>query len=78
MAEGQNNGNNDPSTTLVLTIAWDQLTGQMSVNGAILNKVVAYGMLDMAKEVIEKFFERQQSTIVVPSGFKVVEPKVVT
>lgn len=59
------------STTLQILISWDQMSGQVSVQGQFVNKVVAYGMLDMAKEVLKAHFDQNQGKIVLPSGVRV-------
>lgn len=74
------NGNGNPTTknneqpgvttTLTLTITWDQVTGQCTLGGQIVNKVVAYGMLDMAKEIVKNHCDAQAqngSGIIIPA-----------
>lgn len=70
MAEGNgHNGNGQaPSTTLVLTITLDQLTGQIGVNGPIQNPLVCYGMLECAKQAIAKTNEMNQGRIIPASA----------
>jgi hypothetical protein len=65
------NGNNlatAPSTTLVMTISLDQLTGAVRVTGPIENRFVAYGMLELAKDAVRVACEQKQagSRIVLP------------
>jgi hypothetical protein len=48
-----------PATTLQLVITWDQMTGAINVTGPILNSVVAYGMMEAAKVVIQKHIDQQ-------------------
>jgi hypothetical protein len=56
-----NNGNNAqaPATTAVLTITFDQLTGQVQVNGPIQNLVLCMGMMEMAKAALHDFAKAQ-------------------
>lgn len=61
-----------PSTQLQIVITWDQVSGAMNVTGAIANSVIAFGMLDTAKDVIRKYIEAHQSPIVSPSGLSLV------
>jgi len=44
-----------PSTTVKLEILFDQLTGQVMVNGPINNAILCYGMLESAKDAIQTF-----------------------
>jgi hypothetical protein len=57
------NGNNSqaqtPSTTAVLSITFDQLTGQVQVNGPIQNLVLCMGMMEMAKAALHDFAKEQ-------------------
>jgi hypothetical protein len=55
----EGNGNNPQNTTLVLTIALDQLTGAVQVSGPIQNSMVCMGMLEMAKQAIHDFVKEQ-------------------
>jgi hypothetical protein len=63
-----------PSTTLVLTITLDQLTGALNVNGPIDNAFISYGMLELAKDAIRMRVAQKQSgqRIVLPSGITAV------
>ena len=47
------------STTLVLTITLDQLTGAVQVKGPIQNPLVYYGMIELAKQAIAAFAAEQ-------------------
>ena len=38
-----------------LHITFDQQTGNVQVTGPLPNKILCYGMLDMAKDVIREF-----------------------
>jgi hypothetical protein len=50
-----------------LVIELDPATGGLTVNGALDNKLVAYGMLEMAKEAIADFHHNKaKSGLVVP------------
>lgn len=40
---------------LVLTVEFDQVSGQINVNGPINNKTLCYGMLEAAKDAIRDF-----------------------
>jgi hypothetical protein len=48
-----------PSTTAVLSITFDQLTGQVQVNGPIQNLVLCMGMMEMAKQALHDFAKEQ-------------------
>lgn len=54
-----------PSSTLTLTITFDQLTGATQVNGPINNAMVAYGMLEAAKDAIRSHIAKLAEN---PSG----------
>ena len=45
-----------------ITITVDQVTGTCTVEGAIENKIVAYGLLALAQETISQFHASQQRT----------------
>jgi hypothetical protein len=66
MADNGHNGNGHqaPSTTLVLTITFDQLTGQVGVAGPIQNPLICYGMIECAKNAIAELAKQSQSRIV--------------
>jgi hypothetical protein len=49
------------SSTLVMTITLDQLTGAVRVTGPIENRFVAYGMLELAKDAVRMTCEQKQS-----------------
>ena len=58
----ENNGiAQTPSTTLTLTITFDQTTGQVGVNGPIQNPLLCMGMMEMAKKAIHDFAAAQAS-----------------
>jgi hypothetical protein len=57
--EGNGNNAQAPSTTLVLTITLDQLTGAVQVNGPIQNPMICMGMMEMAKQAIHSFAAEQ-------------------
>jgi len=50
----QSNGHKAPvpSSTLILTITFDQMTGHVNVTGPIENGLVCYGMLECAKDAL--------------------------
>jgi hypothetical protein len=45
-------------------------SGQVSVNGPISNRILCYGMLEMAKDAITQFHEKQANSKIlqVPPG----------
>ena len=55
-----------PSTTLTLSITFDQLTGAIGVNGPIQNPLVCYGMLEMARQAIQNFAQEQAQRKIQP------------
>jgi hypothetical protein len=60
MAENGNGAQaQTPSTTAVLTITFDQLTGQVQVTGSIQNLVLCMGMMEMAKQALHDFAKAQ-------------------
>jgi hypothetical protein len=66
----ENNGNpttkdNAPSTSLTLTITWDQLTGACNVTGPIQNYVICCGMMEAAKDVVRKYIENAAKGVVI-------------
>lgn len=65
----EGNGNN-PSSVVTLTIQFDQLTGQVQVNGPIANAMLCYGLLEAAKDSIRNYVTAQNSDrrIVTPVG----------
>jgi hypothetical protein len=68
--EGNGQKQPAPSTTLVLSITFDQLTGQVSVGGPIENYLVCYGMLEAAKDAIRSFAaQRAQNQVITPATF---------
>jgi hypothetical protein len=42
--------------------------GNINVNGPIANKMLCYGMLEMAKDAIKKFSEKQSPIVQVAPG----------
>jgi hypothetical protein len=65
------NGNNPqaPSTTLVLTITFDQLTGAVQVTGPIQNPLICMGMMEMAKQCVHNFVaEQAKGNRIVPAS----------
>ena len=50
-----------PNTTLQLVISWDQVTGAINVTGPIGNTVIAFGMMEAAKDVILKHIEKMKA-----------------
>jgi hypothetical protein len=68
--EGNGQKQPAPSTTLVLSITFDQLTGQVNVSGPIENYLVCYGMLEAAKDAIRAFaVQRAQNQVITPATF---------
>jgi hypothetical protein len=51
-----------------MIIEFDKKTGILNVNGPIDNKILSYGMLDMAKDIIQS---------VTPKAVKPVENKII-
>ena len=65
MADEKQNGNAaTPNSTLELRITWDQLTGAINVTGPIQNKVLAFGMMEAAKEAVTKYHEAAAKNVV--------------
>jgi len=56
-----------PSTTLVLTITFDQMTGQVNVTGPVENGLVCYGMLECAKDAIRNFAAQRTQRAILPA-----------
>lgn len=64
----EGNGNTS-STSLVLVVTFDQLTGNVQVTGPIQNVVICVGMLDMAKKAIQDFAaEQAKNSRIVPAA----------
>lgn len=55
------NGQELPPGTLMLQIIVTP-QGQCSVNGAIQNKMIAFGLLEVAKDAINEFHRRAQTS----------------
>ena len=51
----------DPNV-LELRILWNQLSGEITVTGPINNTVVAFGMMEAAKDSIIKFVDKMKSS----------------
>jgi hypothetical protein len=66
----EGNGNNAPSTTLTMTITFDQATGQIGVNGPIQNEMISFYMLEKAKDAVKAFTAQQrQDNRITPATF---------
>lgn len=65
-----------PSTTLRLEILFDQLTGQVAVNGPINNAMLCYGILESAKDAIRNYTQEQakQQRIVPANVMPMIKP----
>ena len=52
---------------MIITIAimFNEQTGEMQVQGPVQNKVLCYGLLEMARDVVKEF---KMGGIVVPSN----------
>lgn len=53
--------------TIELTIVFCPQTGQISLNGPMGNKLMCYGMLEMAKDLVRSYDPAKQSQILVPA-----------
>ena len=51
-----------------LVITFDPETRQVGVSGCIGDKVLAYGMLDAARDAIREFIAKNQSNIIPVTG----------
>lgn len=49
-----------------IVITFDPANGSISVNGAIENKLLAFGLLELAKEAITKHHEEAMARIQAP------------
>ena len=58
---------------VVLTIQFDEATGQMSLNGPINNQILCFGLLELAKGVIIDVARQNQNKIV-PAVFGALPP----
>ena len=47
-----------------LTITFDETTGKLGLDGPIQNKLLAYGMLELAKDALRAFNEQSKQTII--------------
>lgn len=47
-----------------LTITFDETTGKLGLEGPIQNKILAYGLLELAKDGIRQFSEQNKQTII--------------
>jgi hypothetical protein len=50
-----------------LVITFHEENGQVDVSGPIGNKMLSYGMLEMARDAIKKFSEDQAKSAIVPA-----------
>jgi hypothetical protein len=74
MAQG-NGPSTPPSSVIVMQIALDQATSRLEVSGIPSSHVIAYGMLELAKDVIRASRQGkvEQSRIVAPPpGVKLI------
>lgn len=51
-----------------MVITFNPNTGAVQVTGPIQNRTLAYGMLEMAKEAVYDFKEKNKSQIQIPKG----------
>jgi len=56
-----------PSTSLVLTITFDQMSGAVNVQGPVENGIVCYGMLEAAKDAIRNFAAQRAQRAILPA-----------
>jgi hypothetical protein len=64
-----------PLPVIVMRITLDQATGQLQVEGIPPSPLVAYGMLELAKDVVRSLRQRkvEQSRILAPGpGVKLI------
>ena len=63
------NGNKTPvpSTSLVLTITFDQMSGTVNVQGPVENGIICYGMLEAAKDAIRNFAAQRAQGAILPA-----------
>ena len=54
--------------TVALTINFDQTTGAVRVDGPIENRLLCYGMMELAKEAIQRFAQEKAA------GTKILTP----
>ena len=47
-----------------LTITFDETTGKLGLDGPIQNKLLAYGMLELAKDALRSFSDQSKQTII--------------
>lgn len=52
----------------VIAITFNPADGSVSVNGAIENKLLAFGMLELAKEAISEYHKQAMARIQAPSA----------
>ncbi len=50
-----------PATTIKLEIFFDQLTGNVTVNGPINNAMLCYGIFELAKDAVRSYVQQQAS-----------------
>lgn len=59
-----------PSSLLTMNITFDQVTGQIGVNGPIQNEMICLYMLEKAKDAVKVFVAQQaQDKKIVPAQF---------
>ena len=66
--EGNGHKPQVPSTTLTLTITFDQMSGTVHVQGPVDNALVCYGMLEAAKDAVRYHaMQRAQGQKILPA-----------
>lgn len=55
--------------TIDLVIRYNPQTSQITVNGPIDNKLLSFGLLELAKEVITAYNQKQGEQLVQPANF---------
>ncbi len=74
MAENGSGGNPSlkdggvPSTTLQIHIAWDQVTGAINVSFPQASTVVIFGMLEAAKNTVQKHVDANAGKVIMPAS----------
>jgi len=58
-----------PSTLISLTILFDQMTGEVKVNGPVDNTLLCYGMLESGKDAIRQHaIQKAMNQRIVPAN----------
>jgi hypothetical protein len=66
---------NDKLTQVTLTITIDTMTGQVNVNGPINDRLLCFGLLEMAKEAINAHKVQQEKQIMVARPLSMIGMK---